>query len=61
MERIIALTQAMRGRVMLSGGQKPYFTVRPQKGQPPLEVIREVIAVMEAGEDPPGQGPEPSP
>ena len=47
MERIIALTQAMRGRVMLSGGQKPYFTVRPQKGQPPLEVIREVIAVME--------------
>ena len=50
MERIVALTQALRGRVMLSGGQKPYFTVRPQKGQKPLEVIREVIRVMEQAE-----------
>ncbi len=46
MERIVALTQGMRGRVMFSGGQKPYFTVRPQKGQRPLEVIREVIEIM---------------
>ena len=54
MERIIALTQAMKGRVMLSGGAKPYFTVRPQKGQPPLEVIREVISVMEQAAPPEG-------
>ncbi len=46
LETIITLTQGMKGRVMVSGGQKPYFTVRPQKGQKPLEVIREVIGVM---------------
>ncbi len=54
MEGIIALTQAMKGRVMLSGGAKPYFTVRPQKGQPPLDVIREVISVMEQAAPPEG-------
>ena len=46
MEKIVAMTQGMRGRVMFSGGQKPYFTVRPQKGQKPLDVIREVIGVL---------------
>ena len=49
LETIITLTQGMKGRVMVSGGQKPYFTVRPQKGQKPLEVIREVIGVMGGG------------
>lgn len=45
-ETIVTLTQGMRGRVMVSGGAKPYFTVRPQKGQKPLDVIREVIGVL---------------
>lgn len=45
-ESIVTLTQGMKGRVMVSGGQKPYFTVRPQKGQKPLEVIQEFIGVM---------------
>lgn len=47
-ETIVTLTQGMKGRVMVSGGAKPYFTVRPQKGQKPLEVIREVIGVLNA-------------
>ncbi len=51
MESIVTLTQGMKGRVMVSGGQKPYFTVRPQKGQKPLEVIQEFIGVMN-GEEP---------
>ena len=50
-ESIVTLTQGMKGRVMVSGGQKPYFTVRPQKGQKPLEVIQEFIGVMN-GEEP---------
>ena len=46
MERIVALTQAMKGRVMVSGGAKPYFTVRPKKGQKPVEVIQEVVRAL---------------
>ncbi len=53
MERIVALTQGMRGRAMFSAGPKPYFTVRPQKGQKPVEVIREVISIMEKADPTP--------
>ena len=48
-ETIVILTQGLKGRVMMSAGAKPYFTVRPKKGQQPLEVIREVIEVMGEG------------
>ena len=41
-----ASPRSISSRVMVSGGAKPYFTVRPQKGQKPVEVIQEVVRVL---------------
>ena len=48
-ESLIALTRALPGRVLMNAGAKPYLTVKLQKGQSPLDGIREVLAVLEAG------------
>ncbi|MEG0943759.1 MAG: transcription-repair coupling factor, partial [Angelakisella sp.] len=47
MEKTIVMVQRMRGRVLVNAGQKPYISVKLQKGQPPLEAIREVLGVMD--------------
>ncbi len=47
MERTITLVQALKGRVLVNAGAKPYITVRLQKGQKPLDAIRETIAAMQ--------------
>ena len=36
------------GRVLRNAGAKPYLTVKLQKGQSPLDGIREVLAVLES-------------
>ena len=41
------LAAALKGRVSVNAGQKPYFQVRPKAGQQPLEVIEEALAAME--------------
>ena len=41
------LAAALKGRVLVNAGQKPYFQVRPKAGQQPLEVIEEALAAME--------------
>ena len=43
------MTRALPGRVLMNAGAKPYLTVKLQKGQSPLDGIREVLAVLEAG------------
>ena len=44
---LLALTRTLPGRVLMNAGAKPYLTVRLQKGQEPLDGIREVLAVLE--------------
>ena len=46
-EQLVALTRALPGRVLMNAGAKPYLTVKLQKGQSPLDGIREVLAVLE--------------
>lgn len=48
-ERAGKLAAALKGRVMLSAGTKPYLAVRMGKGQRPLETLREAVAAMAAG------------
>ena len=51
-----ALAQKLRGRGLFSAGAKPYVSVRMEKGQKPLDTIREVLESLHppAG----GLGPE---
>ncbi len=46
MERVAKLASSLRGRVMVSAGAKPYITVKCQKGQRPLDTIRETLENM---------------
>ncbi len=43
MPRAIALSSALHGRMMVSAGSKPYFTVKIQKGLSALDTLREVL------------------
>ncbi|HIZ84532.1 MAG TPA: transcription-repair coupling factor [Firmicutes bacterium] len=45
-EQAAKLAGALKGRVLLSAGQKPYLSVRILKGQKPLETLREALAAM---------------
>ena len=45
-----ALAVALRGRVMVNAGAKPYIAVRFKKGQQPVQAIREVLAVLAAAD-----------
>ena len=47
MQRAGNLAVKLRGRVMVSAGQKPYITVKMQKGEEPLDTIRAALAAME--------------
>ena len=52
---LLALTRALPGRVLMNAGAKPYLTVRLQKGQEPLDGIREVLAVLEKTDEAPDE------
>ena len=52
---LLALTRALPGRVLMNAGAKPYLTVRLQKGQEPLDGIREVLAVLEKTDEVPDE------
>jgi transcription-repair coupling factor (superfamily II helicase) len=49
MKKISALIAAMRGRVMVNAGTKPYVSVTVPKGQEPIAVLEETLSVL--GED----------
>ena len=55
MAAVAALAQKLRGRVLFSAGAKPYVSVRMEKGQKPLDTIREVLESLH----PPAGGPGP--
>ncbi len=46
LEQAAGLASKMRGRVMVSAGDKPYVTVRVPKGTDPIDTIRETLAYM---------------
>jgi len=47
-EQAAAAASSMRGRVMLSAGDKPYLTVKVPKGTDPIDTIRETLSHMGA-------------
>ncbi len=47
MEIAAMLATRLRGRVLVSAGDKPYITVRFAKNQTPLEAMREVLGLIE--------------
>ncbi|HHW46668.1 MAG TPA: transcription-repair coupling factor [Clostridiales bacterium] len=46
-EKVSKLASMLKGRVMLSAGNKPYISVRMKKGQSPIEALREVLDAMQ--------------
>ena len=46
MDRVGNLAAKLRGRVMVSAGNKPYITVKLASGQTPLEAVRQALAAM---------------
>ena len=51
MKRISSMISALRSRVMLSVGSKPYISVREAKGASPLETLREALRAMQDTKD----------
>ncbi len=45
------MTAALRGRVMISAGQKPYYAVKIKKGLSPLDCLREALEAATAAEE----------
>ena len=46
MDRVGNLAAKLRGRAMVSAGNKPYITVKLASGQTPLEALRQALAAM---------------
>ena len=53
MKRIAALISAMRGRVMVNAGSRPYVSVKIPSGETPLVVLEETLAALGGGEPAP--------
>ncbi len=45
MEKASALSSALKNRMMISAGAKPYYTVKIQKGLTALDTLREVLEI----------------
>ena len=46
MRAVSLLASRMKGRVMVSGGKRPYITVRLKAGEDPVELIRQALHAM---------------
>jgi transcription-repair coupling factor (superfamily II helicase) len=46
MKRVAALIAAMRGRVMLNAGARPYVSVKVPDGAEPLDVLEQTLALL---------------
>jgi transcription-repair coupling factor (superfamily II helicase) len=55
MKRIAALISAMRGRVMVNAGSRPYISVKIPAGTEPLAALEETLATLSGEEPEPGQ------
>ncbi len=45
MQKAMILSSALKGRMMISAGSKPYYTVKIPKGLTALDVLREVLEI----------------
>ncbi len=52
MKKAVALSAALKGRMMISAGSKPYYTVKMQKGLSALDTLREVLEAAQSLELP---------
>ena len=46
MKKIAVLVKAMRGRILVSTGPKPYVTVKKAMGQTPLDALKEALDLL---------------
>ena len=46
MSKVAVLVKAMRGRILVSTGPKPYITVKKGMGQSPLETLKEALDLL---------------
>ncbi len=51
MEKVAVLVRAMRGRILVSTGPKPYITVKKASGQSPLETLKEALDLLKQAQD----------
>ena len=63
MEAGARLSAALKGRVMISAGAKPYFAVKIKPGLTPLDTLREALEAVrpEEPEAEAGAGPAAAP
>ena len=50
MSKVAVLVRAMRGRILVSTGPKPYITVKKASGQSPLDALKEALDLLKEAE-----------
>ena len=50
MEKVAVLVKAMRGRILVSTGPKPYITVKKASGQSPLDTLKEALDLLKTND-----------
>ena len=51
MKKIAVLVKAMRGRILVSTGPKPYVTVKKAMGQTPLDALKEALDLLSQAQE----------
>jgi hypothetical protein len=51
MSKVAVLVRAMRGRILVSTGPKPYITVKKANGQSPLDTLKEALDLLKKSQD----------
>ena len=51
MTKVAVLVRAMRGRILVSTGPKPYITVKKASGQSPLDTLKEALDLLKQAQD----------
>ncbi len=51
MKQVAVLVKAMRGRILVSTGPKPYITVKKASGQTPLDTLKEALDLLNQAQE----------
>lgn len=51
MSKVAVLVKAMRGRILVSTGPKPYITVKKAVGQTPLDALKEALDLLKKAQE----------
>lgn len=51
MSKVAVLVKAMRGRILVSTGPKPYITVKKERGQSPTDTIKEALDLLKQAQN----------